>query len=77
MLGQEPVHDESEDEEEPRFGSVHTVTAEGDGWCVGDGTWGGDEGGSSYCISAARGLTKVTWYFAGGESHDEDAVLRE
>lgn len=77
VLGQAPVHEEDEDEEEPRFGSVHEVVVEGDGWCVGDGSWGGDEGGSSYCISAARGLTKVTWYFAGGESHDEDAVLRE
>lgn len=77
VLDQVPVHEEDEDEEEPRFGSVHSVTAEGDGWCVGDGSWGGDEGGSSWCVSAARGLAKVTWYFAGGSSQDEDAVLRD
>jgi hypothetical protein len=63
-------------EDDARFGTVHRVTATTDGWCVEDEGWGGDEGGASWCVSAARGVTAVTWYFAGGSSQDQRAELR-
>lgn len=68
--------DPDDGEDDARFGTVHRVTAAGDGWCVEDEGWGGDEGGASWCVSASRGVTSVTWYFAGGSSQDQRAELR-
>ena len=66
--------DDGADDE--RFGTSHRVTPAGDGWCVADDSWGGDEGGASWCVSAARGITRVSWYFAGGSTQDQKAELR-
>ncbi|MEZ4399043.1 MAG: hypothetical protein R3B06_03445 [Kofleriaceae bacterium] len=79
VQGQRPVaerHSDAEDGGSGDFGSAYAVTAQGDGWCVADDSWGGDEGGSSWCLSAAHGLVSASWYFAGGASHDQRAVLR-
>lgn len=68
--------DPDDGEEDARFGQAHRITATTDGWCVEDESWGGDESGASWCVSAARGVTSVTWYFAGGSSQDQRAELR-
>lgn len=92
VAGQQPVEqgaygDNSDDddgdgnpddgEEDERFGSSHKVSAIDDGWCIADDGWGGDEGGSGWCLSAARGVVSASWYFAGGSSQDQRAELRE
>lgn len=68
--------DPADGEDDARFGTSHRVTAAGDGWCVADDSWGGDEGGASWCLSASRGITSVAWYFAGGSTQDQRAELR-
>lgn len=62
--------------EDARFGSSHEVAADGDGWCIDDVSWGGDESGSGWCLSAARGVVSVSWYFDGGSSQAQRATLR-
>ena len=77
---QQPVEREQHDDADSEayggdFGSVHRVTAAGDGWCIEDASWGGDEGGTGGCVGP-RGVTSVSWYFAGGSSQDAKAELR-
>ncbi len=69
-----PVDDKHE-EEDGAFGEFRKVYAEGAGWCVETGGWGGDEAGDGICFDPARGITKVTRYFAGGSVHDESLEL--
>ncbi len=70
-----PVERETHgDESEEGFGSTHAIVADGDGWCVTDDAWGGDEAGSSRCIGP-QGVTRVSRYFAGGSTREETAVL--
>lgn len=75
-VDQRPVKEEEQGSDGPDFGSRYEVTASGDGWCVAEMSWGGDEGGSGWCVSAAGGLVSASWFFAGGSSQDETATLR-
>ena len=55
-----PVDDKHE-EEDGAFGEFRKVYAEGAGWCVETGGWGGDEAGDGICFDPARGITKVVF----------------
>lgn len=63
---------EEEKQEEEGSGEMRQVSQTADGaWCVGWGSWGGDEGGGGICFAAGKGITKVSSYWAGGSTRDD------
>ena len=67
-----PAPVDEKHEEEEGFGESHTIAQAADGtWCVSRGSWGGDEGGDSWCFRAGAGLTRASTYFAGGSTRDD------
>jgi|JI10StandDraft_1071094.scaffolds.fasta_scaffold01001_17 hypothetical protein len=88
VIGQRPVtprgpagpraddHASDHGDDAPRPGASHRVTAAGDGWCVADDRWGGEQEGQAWCLSASRGVTTATWHYAGLSTMDQRAELR-
>lgn len=77
--GQPPI-DRSEEHPasatQPRWGAFYRVEPVGDGWCIDESSYGGDESGSGWCWSADEGLVSASSFFAGGSSREDRAELR-
>lgn len=70
----EPVDKREEEPESPDgpsggSGSTLTITADGDGWCVSESSWGGDESWQSLCLDD-DGPSSGGGGWAGGSSSE-------
>jgi len=72
-LAATPVAYEHRDEhDEPDFpnGSLITAAPRNGAWCISDDYWGGDEGGTTLCFEAGKGITGAAAFFSGGFTDD-------
>jgi hypothetical protein len=76
LLAADPVAGQTMDEDPEEdngpaggVGSVVDITANGDGWCIHNGYWGGDESSTTICLDS-RGLASGQQSFDGGESKE-------